>query len=98
MAPKKGSQVFLRFDSPSRGRLLQPGLVGKIWDGGWTLSFETRHQAVETGEEKLVYYGRVKNFSARWRSDTATRSTLRRPATDCSAFSTPRKEEISRTA
>ena len=42
--------------------MLQPGLVGKIWDGGWTLSFETRHQAVETGEEKLVYYGRAKNF------------------------------------
>ena len=62
MALKEGSRVFLRFDSPSRGRVLQPGLVGKIWDGGWTLSFETRHQAVETGEEKLVYYGRAKNF------------------------------------
>ena len=62
MALREGSRVFLRFDSPSRGRLLQPGLVGKIWDGGWTLSFETRHQAVETGEEKLVYYGRAKNF------------------------------------
>ncbi len=62
MALKKGSRVFLRFDSPSRGRLLQPGIVQKIWDGGWTLAFETRHHAVKTGEEKLVYYGRAKNF------------------------------------
>ncbi len=62
MALKEGNRVFLRFDSPSRGRLLQPGLVGKIWDGGWTLAFETRHQAVETGEEKLVYYGRARGF------------------------------------
>ena len=62
MALKEGDQVFLRFDSPSRGRLLQPGIVEKIWDGSWTLSFETRHNAVDTGEEKLVYYGRAKNF------------------------------------
>ncbi|MCH8890222.1 MAG: PilZ domain-containing protein [Myxococcales bacterium] len=62
MALREGSRVFLRFDSPSRGRLLQPGLVGKIWDGGWTLAFETRHHAVETGEEKLVYYDRARNF------------------------------------
>ncbi len=62
MALKEGSRVFLRFDSPSRGRLLQSGIVGEIWDGGWTLSFETRHQAVETGDEKLVYYRRAKNF------------------------------------
>ena len=62
MALKKGSRVFLRFDSPSRGRLLQPGIVREIWDGGWTLAFETRHQAVETGEEKLVYYDRARDF------------------------------------
>lgn len=64
MALKEGSRVFLRFDSPSRGRLLQPGIVGEIWDGGWTLTFETRHQAVETGEEKLVYYGRARISSS----------------------------------
>ncbi len=62
MALKQGSRVFLRFDSPSRGRLLQPDIVREVQDCGWTLAFETRHHAVETGEEKLVYYGRAKNF------------------------------------
>ena len=62
MALKKGSRVFLRFDSPSRGRLLQSGIVREIWDGGWTLAFETRHHAVETGEEKLVYYDQASDF------------------------------------
>ncbi len=62
MALKEGSRAFLRFDSPSRGRLLQLGTVREIWDGGWTLAFETRHHAVETGEEKLVYYDRTRKF------------------------------------
>ncbi len=62
MALKAGSRVFLRFDSPSRGRLLQPGIVREIWDGRWTLAFETRHHAVETGEEKLVYYDQASVF------------------------------------
>jgi len=62
MAPKEGSRVYLRFDSPSRGRLLQSGLVREIRDGGWTIAFETRHLAVETGEEKLVYYNRARDF------------------------------------
>ena len=46
MALKEGSRVFLRFDSPSRGRLLQPGIVREIWHGGLTLNFESRHHAV----------------------------------------------------
>ncbi len=62
MALKKGSRVFLRFDSPSRGRLLQSGIVREIKDGGWTLAFETRHHAVKTGEEKLVYFSRARDF------------------------------------
>ncbi len=62
MALKEGSRVFLRFDSPSRGRLLQAGVVREIRDGGWTLAFEARHHAVETGEEKLVYYNRARDF------------------------------------
>ncbi len=62
MALKEGSRVFLRFDSPSRGRLLQPGLVQKIREGGLTLVFEARHLAVETGEEKLVYYNQARDF------------------------------------
>ena len=62
MALKKGSRVFLRFDSPSRGRLLQPGIVWETRDGGWTVAFETRYHAVETGEEKLVYYDQAKDF------------------------------------
>ncbi len=62
MALKQGSRVFLRFDSPSRGRLLQLGIVREIKDGGWTLAFETRHHAVKTGEEKLVYYNSARNF------------------------------------
>jgi hypothetical protein len=62
MALKKGSRAFLRFDSPSRGRLLQLGIVREVQDGGWTLAFETRHHAVKTGEEKLVYYSRARVF------------------------------------
>ena len=62
MAPKKGSRVFLRFDSPSRGRLLQLGIVREIQDGGWALAFDYRHYAVETGEEKLVYYDKGTQF------------------------------------
>jgi hypothetical protein len=62
MALKKGSRVFLRFDSPSRGRLLQLGTVQEIREGGLTLAFEARHHAVEIGEEKLVYYNRARDF------------------------------------
>jgi hypothetical protein len=46
MALKEGSRIFLRFESPSRGRLLQPGIVQEIQEGGWALAFETRHLAV----------------------------------------------------
>ena len=62
MALKKGSRVFLRFDSPSRGRLLQPGFVRQVQDGEWTLAFKARRHAVETGEEKLIYYNRARDF------------------------------------
>jgi hypothetical protein len=62
MALKEGTRVFLRFDSPSRGRLLQPGIVQEIREGGLTLAFEARHLAVESGEEKLVYYSRARDF------------------------------------
>ena len=62
MELKEGSRVFLRFDSPSRGRLLQPGIVQEIREGGLTLAFEARHLAVETGEEKLVYYNKARVF------------------------------------
>ena len=64
MALKEGSRVFLRFDSPSRGRLLQLGIVHEVLDNGWTLAFEDRHRAVETGEEKLVYYDRGRETQA----------------------------------
>ena len=59
---KEGSRVFLRFDSPSRGRLLRPGIVQEIREGGLTLAFDARHHAVEIGEEKLVYYNRARDF------------------------------------
>jgi hypothetical protein len=62
MALKEGSRVFLRFDSPSRGRLLRPGIVQEIREGGLTLAFEARHHAVEIGEQKLVYYNRARDF------------------------------------
>ena len=62
MALKEGSRVFLRFDSPSRGRLLHPGIVRQVQNGEWTLAFETRHHAVKTGEEKLIYYDRARDF------------------------------------
>ena len=62
MVLKEGSRVFLRFDSPSRGRLLQSGIVREIRQGGLTLTFEARHPAVETGEEKLVYYNKARDF------------------------------------
>ncbi len=62
MALKEGNQVFLRFDSPSRGRLLQPGIVQEIREGGLTLAFEARHLAVETGEQKLVYFNKARDF------------------------------------
>jgi hypothetical protein len=62
MALKEGNRVFLRFDSPSRGRLLRPGIVQEIREGGLTLAFEARHHAVEIGEQKLVYYNRAREF------------------------------------
>lgn len=62
MALKEGSRVFLRFDSPSRGRLLQLGIVHEVRDSGWTLAFEERHSAVKTGQEKLVYYDLGRKF------------------------------------
>ena len=62
MALKEGSRVFLRFDSPSRGRLLRPGIVQEIREGGLALAFKARHYAVEIGEEKLVYYNRARDF------------------------------------
>jgi hypothetical protein len=62
MALKEGNRVFLRFDSPSRGRLLQPGIVQEIQEDGLTLAFEVRHLAVETSEEKLVYYNQARDF------------------------------------
>ncbi len=62
MELKEGSRVFLRFDSPSRGRLLESGIVQEIREGGLTLAFEARHLTVETGEEKLVYYNRARDF------------------------------------
>ncbi len=62
MALKEGSRVFLRFDSPSRGRLLRPGIVQEIREGRLTLAFDARHHAVEIGEEKLVYYNRARDF------------------------------------
>ena len=62
MVLKEGIRVFLRFDSPSRGRVLEPGIVGEIRDRDWTLAFKTRYHAVETGEQKLVYYHRGKDF------------------------------------
>jgi hypothetical protein len=62
MALKEGSRVFLRFDSPSRGRLLQSGFVHEIREGGLTLAFETRYLAVETGEQKRVYYNKARDF------------------------------------
>jgi hypothetical protein len=62
MALKEGSRAFLRFDSPSRGRLLQLGIVDEVRDSGWVLAFENRYGAVETGDEKLVYYDRGREF------------------------------------
>jgi hypothetical protein len=62
MALKEGSRVFLRFDSPSRGRVLQPGIVDEIRDDAWRLSFNSRHHAVEPGEEKHLYYNRARDF------------------------------------
>jgi len=62
MGLKEGSRVFLRFDSPSRGRLLQSGIVQESREGGLTLAFEARHLAVATGEQKLVYYNKARVF------------------------------------
>jgi len=62
MALKEGSRIFLRFDSPSRGRVLHPGVVREIRDNDWALAFDARHHAVETGDEKLVYYNKSRDF------------------------------------
>ncbi len=42
--------------------MLQPATVGEIRDGEWTLVFETRHHAIEIGEEKLIYYNKNREF------------------------------------
>jgi hypothetical protein len=62
MALKEGSRIYLRFDSPSRGRVLHPGIASEIRDRDWTLSFDARYRAVEIGEEKLVYYNKARSF------------------------------------
>jgi len=62
MAPKEGTRAFLRFDSPSRGRVLEPGIVEEVGDDSWTLAFEKRHHSVENGEERLFYYNRARHF------------------------------------
>jgi hypothetical protein len=62
MALKEGNRIFLRVDSPSRGRVLQSGIASEIQDRDWKLSFESRHQAVEIGEEKLIYYNKARSF------------------------------------
>jgi len=62
MAPKEGDRAFLRFDSPARGRVLEPGVVEGAGDGVWTLVFETRHHAVETGAQRVVYYNKARDF------------------------------------
>jgi hypothetical protein len=62
MVLKEGSRVLLRFDSPSRGRLLQSGIVQEVREGALTLAFDARHHAVEIGEEKIVYYNRGREF------------------------------------
>jgi hypothetical protein len=62
MVLKEGSRVLLRFDSPSRGRLLQSGIVQEVRERALTLAFDARHHAVEVGEEKSVYYNRGRDF------------------------------------
>lgn len=62
MALKPGSRVFLRFDSPSRGRVLQPATVEHVQDDAWTLRFDSRHHAVEIGERQLVYFSKAREF------------------------------------
>lgn len=62
MTPRTGTTAFLRFDPPSRGCLLEPGIVEEVGDESWTLCFDTRHDAVETGEERLLYYSRSRHF------------------------------------
>jgi len=57
-----GDVIYLRFDLPSRKRVLQPSIVKKILSDGWKLSFENRHHVVKTGEEKLIYYGSTRSF------------------------------------
>jgi len=62
MALKEGVRVFLRFDSPSRGRVLQSATLSEIREDSWTLSFDERHHAVDLGEERLVYYNQARAF------------------------------------
>jgi hypothetical protein len=62
MQPRQGARAFLRFDSPSRGRILEPGVVEEIGDDSWRIVFAARHHAVETGEEKQIYYHRAGDF------------------------------------
>jgi hypothetical protein len=62
MAPKVGTRIFLRFDSKPKGRLLAAGTVVSVEGQRWTVDFEPRRQAIEVGEEKLVYYNRGREF------------------------------------
>ena len=62
LAPKVGSRIFLRFDLPRTGRVLEPGNVNEVARGRWTTVFEARHHTVEAGEEKLLYYNRGREF------------------------------------
>jgi len=60
--PRQGARAFLRYDSPSRGRVLEPGIVEELGDATWKVVFAARYHAVETGEEKRVYYHRAGDF------------------------------------
>jgi hypothetical protein len=83
MAPKEGTRAFLRFDSPSRGRVLEPGIIEEIRDSRWMLVFRDRFHFVEVGEEKRVYYHRGHDFleqrvrvETRSSDDTPSRLTV----------------------
>jgi hypothetical protein len=54
--------VYLRFDSPAGGRVLEPGVLEEIAGGRWTVAFGARHQPLAIGDEKLLYYNRAREF------------------------------------
>jgi len=62
VGPRQGARVFLRYDSPSRGRVLEPGIIEEVGDRSWKVVFSARHHAVETGEEKRIYFHRAADF------------------------------------